>query len=213
MTDDERLRRRYQAALARQPAGLDPRPEPEELAELATGRLPEDRALALLDRVMADPTLRAEYEVLRATHAAAGTRPARPPAPRWMLLAAGLTLAAAGTLTWRVLSREPIAVVRGTSPITLAVPADGDRLAGPIRLAWRTHPNALRYQLTVVAEDGGAVVAALVTADTATTLAADAVVAGASYRWWVEATTAIGETGRSAARRFTVAPPGAEAPR
>jgi hypothetical protein len=130
-----------------------------------------------------------------------------------MVLAAAVTLAAAGTLTWRVLTREPIAVVRGTSPIALAAPADGDRLGGPIRLAWRAHPDALRYQLTVVAEDGGAVVATLTTADTATTLAADAVVAGAGYRWWVEVTTAIGATGRSATRRFTVAPPGAEAPR
>lgn len=202
MNDDERLRRIYRGALDRQPPLAGPAPTPEELEALAGGRLTGDPATQLLDRVMADPRLQAEFELLRATHVA-GRQLSRPLVPRWLAVAAVVTLTASGLLTWRAWRTDGPTVVRGGTTVALAAPVAAASVAPPVRLVWRSVPNALRYRLEVI-DDAGAAIVSTILPDTSLVLAPGQVTAGASYRWWIEVSLSAGGSARSEVRRFTV---------
>jgi hypothetical protein len=203
MTDD--LRDRYRDALRARGGANGPQQVPlERLEALAAGRLGEDDAMALLDRVMADETLRREFELLRAVHeAAAPSAPAR----RWLgplALAATMVIAIGGPLLLTSRGDGDAPRLRGgdTSGIALVAPAADEAVTAPVTLAWRPVEGAMRYGLEVLDEDG-AVAFSQELRDTVLVLPQGAVDAGARYRWLVTARVP-GGTVRSRPRAFVV---------
>lgn len=201
MNNDERIRRSYQAALSRRSAGTVP-PPLEQLEALAAGRLDADTALPLLDLVMSDPQLRAEFELLRATHAAGRTRLSRP-IPAWAGLAATVFLVASVGLVWQATRREP-AVVRSPGTL-LAAPANAATVAAPVTLHWHRARRALRYEVRVMTGTGDPVLT-ITTTDTAIVVAAGLLQPGATYRWWIDIVSETGGSTRSEVRQFSLGP-------
>jgi hypothetical protein len=203
MTDEPRLRAWYAEALARRVEGEAGHVDLEVLDALAAGRLDDDRALPLLDRVMSDPALLREYELLRATHAAGRLRSAG--APRWLALAAALALVASATAVWQATRPAGPAVLRGGAAVTLVAPAADAPVPGPVRLMWRAVPAAVRY-VVEVSDDQGRPVMREETADTVLAVPPGRLAAGSAYLWWVEARTPAGSL-RSSPRRLATTPP------
>jgi hypothetical protein len=193
--NDDQLREWYQAR-ARRPIGTD-HPPADALVRLVRREGPEPDRLAVLDHVLQCAECGPDFELLRAIDRA--NPPAhRFPFPVWLPLAAAVVLAVGTTLWWRR-DREPI-VVRGRSgsgpvlitPAETVVPSDR-----PLTFRWHAMPNATRYRLELLAEDGRVVF----TADGSDTVAAvpDSVhLPVGRYRWLVEAsgystaTTSVG---------------------
>jgi hypothetical protein len=204
MTDETRLRAWYTEALARRAGGEAGEPDPEALDALAAGRLDDAQALPLLDRVMSDPGLLREYEMLRAIHAAGHRRSFA--APRWLALAAALTIIGSATVVWRATrSGDSPAAVRGGAAVVLVAPPPDAAVVEPVRLAWRAVPAAVRYVVEVTDAEGRAVMREE-TPDTVLAIPPGLLAAGSAYQWWVEARTPAGPV-RSNPRRLAIAPP------
>ncbi|MFN0177868.1 MAG: hypothetical protein ACKVZ0_03645 [Gemmatimonadales bacterium] len=111
-----------------------------------------------------------------------------------------MTLTATGVLTWRAWRTEGPTVVRDGPTEALAAPAS---VVPPVRLVWRSVPNALTYRLEVI-DDAGAEIVSTTLPDTSLVLAPGQVTAGVSNRWWIEVSFGAGGSTRSEVRRFTV---------
>lgn len=220
MTEDARLRALYQDALARRTAARDTVGEevqPAQLEALAAGRLAADAALPLIDRVMSDPVLLQEFELLRAVHAAGadaapGALPRAKPrvSARWVSLAAAAVLVVAVPLTWRMWNADgrtdvDSAVRSASGGVALSTPARDATVEAPVRLSWLAVSGAVRYRVEVVTEDGALVVAETTT-DTMVTLGAERLRGAGVYQWSVEAVAPSGDR-RSENSRFTLRGP------
>lgn len=206
MTDEERLREAYRRASAARPHVPI---SPEQLDALAAGRLRGDAALALLDRVMADPVARREFELLRAVHEA-GRPPASRVSFRWMGLAAAAALLIAVPLLRPGRGADAPAgdapVVRGgAAAVALLAPDSAAMVDAPVEFRWRPVAGALRYRLEVIEADGS-VAFERELPDTVLALAPDALPAGMALQWRVEAVTPEGVR-RSLTSRFTLRRP------
>lgn len=225
---DERLRELYAHAMGTRAGCISP----GEMLALIQRQGGEQYRLGLLDHVMACAECRREFDLLRAVDEAGQehTRDARSlRIPRggvnarhtWRdhssLLAAAVVLAAfglgAGIVHQRSIARDSARdAIRGssqaagvTSGVALITPAPDATVTSPVRLAWHAVANARRYRVEVL--DGtGAVITGTTTKDTAFTVAAGALRAGAAYSWWVRAETA-GSESQSAVQRFKLSEP------
>ncbi|TFG45450.1 MAG: hypothetical protein E4H41_05015 [Gemmatimonadales bacterium] len=200
----DQLRRHYQAGLAVRSAAK-PAVTVEQLEALASHRLSETEAMALLDRVMADDGLRREYELLRSVHEA-GRVPS--PARRWMplALAASLLLAVSATYLVQRVWLGGEGEMRGPSAqVALVSPADQSVLPLPVTLAWRPVAGAVRYRVELL--DGiGEPTLSEETTDTTFVVPFGGVASGMPYRWWVEVIFPSSST-RSAPRTITFSIP------
>lgn len=214
MTEEERLRALYQGALGRAERPGDAAPIPiERLEALAASRVRGAEALALLDRVMADPALLREYELLRALHQAGDSSTRREPrhtSRRWLPLAAAAVLLVSVPLTWRAWSEragteDPLTVRGAGTGVALLTPANDATVELPVRLAWQPVADALRYRVEILTEAGSV---ALVVDARDTVVVVDALPAddGSRFRWTVEALTPAGPR-RSALAAFSVRAP------
>jgi hypothetical protein len=204
MTDQqlaEAYRRAVQARATGRPADMPL----ERLEALAAGRLAEAEAAELLDRVMSDPELMREFELLRAVHQA-GVRAG--PARRWMLptaIAATAVFAIGGTLLYRgrlAAERQQLRGAERTEVVSLLSPIPGANVTRPVEMIWRSVPDAAPYRVSVVDQNGDAVFTGA-TADTTLLLPDSVLQEGAPYRWWVETTVPAGVV-RSAPQRFVL---------
>lgn len=207
MTDED-LRDAY-GELLRQPPDAGDEVSPEELRQLVDGRGPEAVRLAILDRVMRSDSARREFELLRATAAAAGGRP-RVAFPPWLgVAAAAVVLVGAGLAGW-LLQRAEAPVFRtpaGGAQVELAAPAEGATAPFPQVFAWSPVPGASRYRVEVL----DAQRAEAWSAETPdTTASAGARIPAGDYLWRVEALMRDGTLRHSAVRRLRV--PAATAP-
>lgn len=220
MSDDE-LQRLYQGALKRRSGGAGP--ALEQLEALAAGRMSEEESLRLLDQVMANDQLKAEFELLRAVHmAGAGEGPAVPgtrpggipgraaPAPvrrPWYLglgLAASLLLAVG--LWYGLGAGDAAEQTRGAdSTVELHAPGAGSAARVPVLLAWAPVEGATSYRVELV-NDSGATVLTRHTPDTAITLVPEDGLAPGAYHWWIEAQVPAGHV-RSTVREVKLQGP------
>lgn len=201
--NDERLRELYRKAVA-QESGL---PGPgaascvtaEQLLDLVRRKGSEQSRLATLDHVMACPSCRHEFDLLRAVEQAGVESGARPKARwQWRNLAP-IGLAASLLLAVGV----AIGLDRGESPdpprgasggVTLVAPAAQVAAHEPITFVWRPVRHANRYVLELLeGGGGGATVLSRETSDTAVVLDSKLFQPGAEYAWWVRAITPAGE--------------------
>jgi hypothetical protein len=202
---DERLRALYQRALeARGMSGRERCAAPEAMLAVLRREGPEEQRLEVLDHVMGCRACRSEFDLLRSIEqAGAGTEETRPATlrilrrPAWRAVAP-FALAASILLVVAVgprftIQRDPD-VERGASGgVTLLGPAPGSAAELPLTFAWTAVKGARGYELEVL-DEKGAVVFAEKTAETSVTLPdARHLTPGASYRWWVRATTASGD--------------------
>jgi hypothetical protein len=201
---DTRARELYQAALeARGVRGRERCATPEAMLGVLRHEGPEEQRLEVVDHVMSCAACRSEFDLLRAIEqAGARTEPGTVvrrifPRPRWQAVAP-LALAASVVLVVAVGTRfrtdQPADLERGAgSSIALLGPAPGTAAEFPLTFAWKPVPGARGYELEVL-DEKGAVVFAEKTAETSFTLLdAPRLTPGASYRWWVRATTASGD--------------------
>jgi hypothetical protein len=203
---DNELRRRYEGGLSRR-VEAGPAVSIDELESLVAGRLEEGEALRVLDLVMSDRALRAEYEMLRAVSAAG--KPRVPQRGRsWVMgigLAASLLLAAG---LWQVLDRlpRPGPVVRGgDSAVELLEPTEGSDVRAPVVLRWRHVEGARVYRVEILNAQGEVALTRSVP-DTLLTVPRGELPAAGSYRWWVEARLPPGDV-QSTLRGFTLQAP------
>ncbi|MGE0442012.1 MAG: hypothetical protein AB7S39_16105 [Gemmatimonadales bacterium] len=201
--NDEELRRGYRDALRGRPGDEVARGVSlEQIEALAAGRLPEPEAMALLDRVMADDRLRAEFELLRSVHEAAVQAPSR----RWVapvVLAATVVVAVGGAILTRPRGGDPPRVRSGgVVAVALLAPAEDASLPRPVVLTWRPVADAVRYGVEVL-DEAGTVVFTGTTRDTLVALPDSVLAGGARYRWLVSATTPLVVV-RAAPRSFSV---------
>jgi hypothetical protein len=187
MNDDE-LRREYQRSTNTMPLG--PHPEPDQLASLVSGAMPEAERLALLEHVLRCPTCKPELELLRAANEGARAAERRGFPTHWMALAAAaLILVGIGVLTIRTHRiGVPVDVMRGGhAAVSVIEPEAGATVSAPMRLAWHAVDGAQSYRVELLTTRGD-VIAAWSTPDT--TLAVPDSVrisASESYDMWVRA--------------------------
>jgi hypothetical protein len=205
---DHRLSAEYRRGVDAHATGRPvPDVPPERLEALAAGRLPEAEAAELMDQVMAHAELMREFELLRAIHRA-GAKAS--PATRWRVpaaLAAAAVLAVVGTVLYRGAVRPERPPLRGGTvqeTVALVAPTDGARVPRPLTMVWRSVPDAARYRLTVIDQDGNAAFTST-TSDTTLVIPDSALHAGMPYRWWVETTVPAGVV-RAAPERFRLTP-------
>lgn len=203
MNDDE-LRRAYQRSAAPAPG---PHPEPDELAALVSGAIPEAQRFAMLEHVLCCPTCGPELDLIRSANAGARAAEHRMPMTRWMAFAAAaLILVGIGTLT--LLGHRggvPADVMRGNhAAVAVIEPAAGTTVATPVRLAWHAMNGAQSYRVELLTERGD-VIAAWSTPDTAL-VTPDSVRlrANESYDMWVRAMLADRTEVSSPLVRFSV---------
>ena len=159
----------------------------EQLLALVEGRGSEAERLATLDRVMASPELRAEYEVLRAAWKATDVAASPPASNAWRWRAAAGALLVVGVGGWLTLANRASRgddVMRGrveaSSPLVATV-TTGDSL----RLTWSATPEARDYRVELL-DDAGEVVASRQGADTTATWSRPAI--ARARRAWVRTT-------------------------
>ena len=182
---------------------------PEALLAVVEGTAPEAERLRTLRHVGSCRCCRADLDVLR-TVADVAERVARPASRRAPLLAAaGIVLVLGGVALWEA-ARAPDPGVMRQAPagaVRLLAPAEDVPAAQPVMLVWAPVPDAHRYEVEVVRQDGG-VVFATTTRDTVLVIPESAALApGGDYRWWVRAVLADGSQPRSLARRLRIARP------
>ena len=196
--NDARLRELYDRAVeARATRARQGCASPEAILAVLRREGPEEQRLEVLDHVMGCAACRSEFDLLRSIEqAGAGPAPLRLfRRPAWRVIAP-LALAASVVL---VVSLRPSSstspdVERGaTSGLTLLAPAAGAAAEPPLAFSWGPVTGARAYDLEVL-DEKGKVVVAKTTAETSVTLQETPdLKPGASYRWWVRATTASGD--------------------
>ena len=198
---DERLRALYQRALeARRLRGRERCAAPEAMQEVLRRQGPEEQRLGVLDHVMGCAACRSEFELLRSIEQA-GAEESRPavlrmfPRTAWRAVVP-VALAASVLLLVTVGPRfkgDVKDVERGAaSGVILLSPSPGIAAEIPLTFAWEPVKGARGYELEVL-DEKGAVVFAQRTAETSLVVRDGRVTPGASYRWWVRATTASGD--------------------
>ncbi|MGQ0646805.1 MAG: hypothetical protein ACT4P7_04500 [Gemmatimonadaceae bacterium] len=204
--DDTSLRALYaQLQAARRHRAPAPSIPVETVQALADGNYHGPDREALLDQVLSDAGMHAEFgfflDLARDAPARAGFR--FPALVRPFALAASVVIVIA--LGSRLLTRDPLDdPLRGTDTgVALVVPGDAVR-AGAVTFTWRALPGAVSYDLDVAREDG-ATVANHTTADTTARLTLEAS-GDAPFRWWVTARRDDGTSLRSSVRRLDVRP-------
>ena len=202
--NDEELRRAYQRSAATAPG---PHPEPDELAELVSGAMPEPQRFAMLEHVLRCPTCGPELDLIRAANAGARAAEHRMPMSRWMAFAAAaLILVGVGALTLRGhRGAVPADVMRGNhAAVAVIEPATGTTVAAPVRLAWHAMTGAQSYRVELLTERGD-VIAAWSTPDTALVIPDSVRLrANESYDMWVRAMLADRTEVSSPLVRFSV---------
>ena len=212
---DERLREVYQRALrARGERGRERCVTPEAMLAALRREGPEEERLQAIDHVMGCGACRSEFELLRSIEQA-GTGAGRPAAavlrlfqrPSWrsvapVALAASLLLViVAGQ---KLGSRQAQDVERGTADSVLLIGPTPEVAAGaPVTFAWGPVPGARGYELEVLDEQGGVVLAEK-TKETSVTLRDDRRLVPGAYRWWVRAITASGDRRSSVMRSLRI---------
>ena len=202
---DERLRELYGKAMAQGSGVSGPRAAscvaPEALLELVRREGSEQTRLATLDHVMACPSCRREFDLLRAVEQAGVESGARQRRVRWQWqsiapigLAASLLLALGVVIALNRVGERPD-VPRGTAGgVTLLAPAAEIAADEPVRFVWRPVRHANRYVLELLERSGGGKpVLSRETSDTALVLDPTLLQPGAEYQWWVRAVTPAGE--------------------
>jgi len=230
--NDERLQGLYRAGLVGRERPTDEPVSLEELQALASGMVPEERRAPLLDRVMSDPDLVREFELLRAVHRAglengsqggvgtalggapagssrtgAGTSWSRPRALVALATAAVVVLVLGTSLLFRASGGPDQPRMRGGEGgevLSARGPAHGATVAEPVTLVWTTVPDAVGYRIEVLDREG-ALALRETTADTTLTIAPGVLLRGSEYRWWVEAVQPAG-VDQSEVRSFVLAP-------
>jgi hypothetical protein len=151
--DDAVLRDRYRRLTEARQGGPPESSVPLALIEaLAEDRLEGAERIEALDRILADPGARSEYEFLREI-AAARPRPAMR-GRRW-LIAAAILVAVGGGLVWRAASPGGPEPLRGPgASVVLIGPADGGTIVSGGRLVWRPVAGAIDYVVEVLTPDG-----------------------------------------------------------
>jgi hypothetical protein len=199
--DDGTLRERYrQLTDRRRVDGGEPAMTLETIEALAEDRLTGAERLEALDRVLADPRARAEYEFLREI---AGARPRPAVRSRRWLIAAAVLAAVGGGLVWRASipgSPEPL---RGPgSSVVLLGPAEGDTVVPGGRLVWSPVAGAQGYTVEILTPDG-AVAFRAETSDTTVLFSAQSFAPGPAL-WTVAARLGGGAERRSTPRRIVL---------
>ena len=200
--DDAALRTTYARLMELRRARPTPADVPVETVQSLAGGsyIGADRE-ALLDAVLADAGLRAEFlffrDVARATPAA--------PRRRWLDRIRPLAIAASAilavTVGARLLTSRTPEVVRGDGA-ELRVHGPGALAsAGVVTFTWGAVPGAIAYDLEVSRDDGTPVASSTWT-DTVATATLPATVG--AVRWWVTARRDDGTSVRSAVRPLQV---------
>jgi hypothetical protein len=202
--NDERLGELYRKALSQGSAVSGPGAAcvtPEQLLALARGEGSEPSRLATLDHVMACPSCRREFDLLRAVEQAGVESGARRASVRWQWqriapigLAASLLLALGVAIGLNRTGERPDVPRGAAGGVTLLAPAA--QVAGnePVRFVWRPVRHANRYVLELLeGSGGGKMVLSRETPDTALVLDPTLFQPGAQYQWWVRAVTPAGE--------------------
>ena len=196
--NDERLRDLYQKSLAQGPASACA--TPEQLLDLVRREGSEDSRLRTLDHVMACPSCRREFDLLRAVEQAGVESGARPSRVRWqwqrmapLALAASLLLALGVTIALNRAGERPDQPRGAGSGVTLLAPAAQVPAHELVTFAWRPVRHANRYVLELLEGSGGKVVLSRETSDTVLVLDPRLLQPGAEYQWWVRAVTPAGE--------------------
>ena len=202
--NDERLGELYRKALAQDFAASGQRGTscvtPEQLLALVRREGSEQSRLATLDHVMACPSCRREFDLLRAVEQAGVESGARQPRVRWQWqsmapigLAATLLLALGVAIGVNRIGERADVPRGGTGGVILLAPGAQVAADEPVRFAWRPVRHANRYVLEVLEKSGGKPVLSRETSDTALVLDATLLQPGAEYQWWVRAITPAGE--------------------
>lgn len=200
--NDEQLREAYERGLP----GGDSRPALDDLAAERLRRLVEREGsdaerLHTVDALLSTAEGRRDMEIVWA--AARASRPARR-SMWWRVAAAALLVATIPSVY--LATRNSVAVERGDeSPITLVAPIGIQEATVASRFVWRGVADADRYTLVVVDSAGNEVFAGE-TRDTALALPGQVVLRpGASYLWWVQARTRLGESVTAVTQRVRIA--------
>ncbi|HEX7050970.1 MAG TPA: fibronectin type III domain-containing protein [Longimicrobiales bacterium] len=187
----------------RAPADRADCPPPEALRALVERDGPEAGRLRTLDHVMGCAHCRPEFELLR-TVAATHPPPARS-SRTGLAAAAAIALVIGAATIWRLGDGAP-EVMRGAGDVVETVAPAGALRRAPTAVVWRAVPEALRYEVEIADDEGGAVFSAT-TRDTAAAIpTASGLTPGTDYFWWVEAVLADGRRLRSEPRRFSIRP-------
>jgi hypothetical protein len=216
MTDDE-LRAAFAAMVQRRGAGAAC-PPPEALLAIVERDGPEAARLRTLDHAAQCADCRADLDLLRATHAAAGdampggvqarTLPFRRRVPgglRGLAAAASVVIAlglaigvhrgAGGGPREEEATRGEPGRIASTGPAVVAV-------GSPAVLRWERVAGAGRYRVEVL-DRGDDVAFATLTTDSTATIPAGRLAAG-RYRWWVHDASGSANGARSALRPLEV---------
>lgn len=183
---------------------------PAALLAVADGTAPEAERLRTLRHVGSCRHCRADLDLLR-TASDAAAYAVRPVQRRTPLLAAaaGIVLLLGGVALWEA-NRGPVPETLRQAPtgaVRLLAPPEDSPAAPPVTLAWAPVPDARRYEVEIVRQDGG-VVFATTTRDTVLVIPESTALApGGDYRWWVRAVLADGTQPRSLVRRLRIASP------
>lgn len=199
---DEELRRRYQDAMQQRDAGGHDTPDPELVLRVARGEATEAERLRVLDVVMQSEELRREYDVYRAL--VAGAHSETSVWPR-RLAAAALIAVVVGAGYWALFwPPEGVSWRGGGGGVVTIFPANGAKIAAPVRLVWHLVPGAREYQIELM-EENGRLVAEFQTPDTVFVVpVGTGLRAGTPYRWGVTARQPNGESANSPLGKFTV---------
>ena len=203
--NEQRLRELYEKGLsqssglpgARAPSCVTP----EQLLELVRREGSEQSRLATLDHVMACPSCRHEFDLLRAVEqAGVESGGARQPRARWPLqriapigLAASLLLALGVAISLNRAPDGPDQPRGGAAAVTLLAPGAQVAADEPITFVWRPVRHANRYVVELLEGGGGKTVLSRETTDTTLVLDPKLFQPGAQYQWWVRAVTPAGE--------------------
>lgn len=197
-TPDDRLRRLYDLALSRRGGNRFDLPV-ETIHALATSTYTGADRIPLLDRVLGDPALAAEFdffaEVGRESPGSARV-PARSFPPAFSLAASVALFIGAGVL-WRATRPAPDVPRGPTDALVVASPLAGGTIESGSPFVWLSLPGATIYRIRVI-DGNGAEVFSRETADTAVTIPAEvSLEPGSTYSWWVVASLPDGRTLRS----------------
>lgn len=170
----------------------------ETVHALATGSYIGSDREALVDAVLADEGMRAEFLFFRDTSRG---RPAR--GHSVFRLGVPLALAASVVVAIALSTRtggEDAGPLRGGDTAIVALTPGVSAPAGPITFAWRPVAGAVGYELEVTRDDGTSVVSERV-ADTTVTAMIPA--SAGSLQWWITVRYDDGRRQRSEVHRLT----------
>jgi hypothetical protein len=201
MPDDATLRALYARLQDRRRREPQPPTVPvETIHALAAGTHHGSDREALLDAVLADPGMRAEFrffqEVVREGPRARGFRVWRWAKP--LALAASVTIVVALGARLMAPGEEPLR--GGDSPIAIVAP--GTAVAeGQVRFTWRRVDGAETYELDVARDDGSSIVRSTTTD---TTILTNLTASADTLRWWLTVRRDDGRVERSPVRPLLV---------